>query len=170
MSNYQIEMDASIYLVGPQLVLTEQGYLSLEELFVLFTENKAPRLAATDVQGQFSFKPLLDIRRRYNEQPWVVVKTDVFGLRALPQSRVWTYDDKGSSCHTLGELFGTSCSFMGIFPMLGGYCPGYTVGAGCWYNELPENELLYEIDAESGVVFTRTMTQEAGVWSGQLIR
>jgi len=162
-------MEASISLVGPQLVLTEQGYMTLEELFILFSEKRAPNLAATDASRRFFFAPLKHMTRRYNELPWIRVQTDVFGLRGLSNNRTWTSNAAGAGCQALGELFGAHCSFMGIFPVMSGICPGYTVGPGCWYWETPtEGELAYDLHPAGGLVYTRTLAQEAGVWSGRL--
>jgi hypothetical protein len=161
-------MEASIHLVGPQLILTDSGYLTLDELFVLFTEKRTPKVASTGADRQFVFRPLKHMTRRYNELPWIRVQTDVFGLCGLSSSHAWTHNEEGVSCQTLGDLFGNSCHFMGIFPVMSGYCPGYMVGPGCWYHESPAGEFVYDLQPEGGLVFTRTKAQEAGVWSGRL--
>lgn len=143
--------------------------MSLEDLFVAFSERQAPSLAATDANRRFFFAPLTHMTRRYNDRPWIRVRTDVFGICGLSHNYVWTNDAAGSGCHALGDLFGTRCDFMGIFPVMSGACPGYTVGPGSWYWEDPAaGDLVYDLHPAGGLIYTRTMSQEAGVWSGRL--
>lgn len=152
-----------------QLVFTEEGYLLPEDIHERYTLGQAPNLATIDPDTrQFSFAPARKITRRFVQEDGIRVETDVFGLFALPHHKVWAYDpvQDRAVVATLAELEGSAIQMMGVFPMPTGNCPGYFTGTGAWYRA-PIEDFVFDFETESGLIFTRTLTREAGVWSGE---
>lgn len=161
-------MTSDISLVGEkQLVMTEQGYTPLGDLYEQYVAQRAPKLAAVDRERRFSMKELTRMERSYHEGEVIRVQTDTFEILARPQHRVWvaTGPEGRQGCFRLEEIFGQCVQFMGIFPMAMGECPGYLVGKGAWYREQVQ-DFVFDLLPESGFVFSRTGCREAGIWSG----
>lgn len=156
-----------IALIEQQLVLTDRGYLSLEQLYAAFVSKDTPKLAAMDKDLKFHFAELLHMSRRIADETWIRIKTDVFELQALPDHEAWLRTESGNGLVHLQDAYGNFCQFMGIFPVIYGECSGYTVGAGAWDRVEPTGQqFVYSLQPASGVVFSRSRGREAGIWSG----
>jgi len=161
-------MNQAKSLFEGQLVLTEQGYLEIAELHKLYTEKTAPRVATWERSGnRFDWTEISHMTQDFRSEEIIRVETDVFGIIGAKHHSVWFLDDltKRAKLDTLDNLFRHTGQFMGIHPMPSGGCSGYYVGPGCWYKE-PVSGWFFDLDTKDGLVFTRTKTREAGVWSG----
>lgn len=157
-----------IHLIEGQFVLTDRGYTPLEALWVQFVGENPPMVAGYDTSARvFKWTELRNIERRHGSFDAITVMTDVFQVSGLPEHKVWFMDGETAKSKSvrMEEVFGRSGQFMGIHPVLSGDCPGYLVGPGCWYRQSYPG-FVYSLDVEGGLVFTRSASREAGVWSG----
>lgn len=164
-------METGIHLFGEQLVLTAAGYTPISSLWTQFVSGDAmPRLASWDIaENQFKWAELLRIERSYHMGEVIQLMTDVFEVVGTPEHQLWFHNplEPCSASGAMGELCGLAGQAMGIYPLSFGHCTGYVVGESCWYRHYAE-DFLFALSTSDGLVFTRTRSKEAGVWSGCL--
>jgi hypothetical protein len=166
-------MKSKIHLLNGQQLLTDRGYMSLEELWEQFVQETPPLVAGHDLSlRRFQWTELTSMARRFEEIEAIQVTTDVFEILAAPDHHVWFYDpaegaQSVSRAVELNDIFGEVGQFMGIHPMPLGDCPGYTVGPGCWYRRQLQ-DFVFDLETADGLVFSKSRSREAGIWSGVL--